>query len=302
MLNSFLEKIAAQKSGYLGLMGSDVGAHNTPVLLEKLGSFIGKDVMGLLIEGFVLLEKWALLETLIVNKLVDHGFCSDLLYNLVAKRQSHLICLCLRHFSDIKASDLCRVLKYFLSPPEEAFLGMKVVRAEWEREALLAIEKAKNASLSGKLAKDAAILFMIAYDSFTSPELCLHFLVSSNVVDDVVFSSAISKLNAEEMLALIRYLGKFLRKYERFPQAIPCPKAESVLGLKMCKWVPKLENVVKCLGLVVDEHFSSLALHSEFHGELKEIEGIVSSLVSEGRLCCSITNVIEVLIPKVQGA
>ncbi|KAJ8452353.1 hypothetical protein Cgig2_006158 [Carnegiea gigantea] len=265
MLNSFLEEIVKKRFGEvgLGLTSDDCGAYYCDKLLEKYGFLVGRDVMSLVIEGLVLLEQWQLLETLIVNKLVDYGLRSDLLYNLVAKR-----------------------------------------REEWENEALLAIKKATDQSLSGKtleLAKDASILLMMAYDSYSLPELCLHFLVSCNV-DDVVFSSAVSKLNAEEMMALIRYLGKWLRKYERFPQAVPCPTAEAALGLKMCKWVPKLEDVVKCLGLVVDEHFFSLALRSEVHREVKEIEGFVGSLVSEGRLCCSLANVIEVLKPEVGGA
>lgn len=305
-LNSFLEEIVKKRFGEvgLGLTSDDCGAYYCDKLLEKYGFLVGRDVMGLVIEGLVLLEQWQLLETLIVNKLVDYGLRSDLLFNLVAKRRSDLICLCLRHFSDVKSSDLFRVLKYFLSPSKAACLSMNKVREEWESEALLAIKKATDESLSGKtleLAKDASILLMMAYDSFSLPELCLHFLVSCNV-DDVVFSSAVSKLTAEEMLALIRYLGKWLGKYERFPQAVPCATAEAALGLKMCKWVPKLEDVVKCLGLVVDEHFSSLALHSEFHREVKEIKGVVGSLVSEGRLCCSVANVIEVLKPEVGGA
>uniref|UniRef100_A0A7C8ZEI5 Uncharacterized protein n=1 Tax=Opuntia streptacantha TaxID=393608 RepID=A0A7C8ZEI5_OPUST len=302
MLNSFLEEIVKKKFGELGLglTSADCGAYYCDKLLEKYGFLVGRDVMGLLIEGFVLLEQWQLLETLIVNKLVDYGLYSELLYNLVVKRRSDLICLCLRHFSDVKALDLFRVLKYFLSPSKDAWLSMKKVREEWESQALLAIKKATDASLTGKtleLAKHASILLMMAYDGFTLSELCLHFLVSCNV-EEVVFSSAVSKLNAEDMMALIRYLGKWLRKYERFPQAVPCPTAEAALGLKMCRWVPKLEDVVQCLGLVVDEHFSSLALHSEFHREVKEIEGIVGSLVSEGRLCCSVANVIEVLKPE----
>lgn len=78
-----------------------------------------------------------------------------------------------------------------------------------------------------------------------------------------------------------------------FPYAGPCPKASSMLGLKACDWVPKLEDVVRCLGLVLDENFSSLVLHPEFHKESNCIEGLVGSLASEARLCFLVANAIE---------
>ncbi|KAL0695116.1 hypothetical protein Bca4012_062296 [Brassica carinata] len=53
-----------------------------------------------------------------------------------------------------------------------------------------------------------------------------------------MFASAVSKLNFNEMRRFIRYLSKWMKKYERFPQAGQCPKAASMLGLKLCDWVP----------------------------------------------------------------
>ncbi|KNA20345.1 hypothetical protein SOVF_052750 [Spinacia oleracea] len=311
IFNSFLQEFGEKKFGALdGLVskkGVDVnGEEYSCKLVEKLGSFIGRDVMGLVIQGCLVLGNWMILETLIVNKLViDHGIRSDLLYNLVTKGRCDIVCLCLRNFTDFDSSDLGRVFKCLLSPSKEGCLNMVTVMNEWESEANAAIEKVEDKKLSGKklgLAKEAALLLMIGYDQFSPMELCLHFLLSSSNVDEVVFSSALSKLNAEEMLSFVRYLGKWLNKYERFPQVGPCPKAATTLGLNLCQWVPKLEDVVKALGLVVDEHFSSLALHSEFHEVLKVVEGVVSSLVSEGRLCCSVANLIEILKPEGGGA
>ncbi|KAA8540932.1 hypothetical protein F0562_024930 [Nyssa sinensis] len=144
---------------------------------------------------------------------------------------------------------------------------MAIVRKEWESQALCAIETATDTGLSGKilsLAKEASVLLM-------------------------------------EMKSLIRYLGKWLKKYERFPQAGPCPKASSTLSLKACEWVPTLVDIVKCLGLVMDEHFSSLVLHPEFHEELRSVVGVVNSLALEARISCSIANVIENLRTEVKG-
>ncbi|XP_039042437.1 uncharacterized protein LOC120181345 [Hibiscus syriacus] len=163
-----------------------------------------------------------------------------------------------------------------------------------ESQAFLAIEKARLGKKS-RLAKEAAILLMVAHDGFSDDELCLHYLLASNNVDEVIFSSSLGRLGRKELMNLIQYLGKWLKKYERFPQAIPCPKASSALGLKICDWVPKLEDVTNCLGFLVDENFSSLMLHPELREELKSIEGVVSSLAFEARFCCSMTNVIEKL-------
>ncbi|KAL2892256.1 putative aquaporin NIP4-2, partial [Bienertia sinuspersici] len=309
MLNSFLHIIGEKKFGGLDGLGEnkdEEGEGYTCKLVEKCGSFIGRDVMGLVIEGCLVLGNWEILKTLIVNKfIVDHGLRSELLYNLVSKGRCDLVSLCLRYFTDLESSDLGRILKCFLSPSKDGCLNMAIVKDEWESDANAAIDKlSNNKKLSGKklaLAKDAALLLMTAYDQFTPSELCLHFMLSPSNVDEVVFSSAVSKLNTDEMLSFVRYLGKWLRKYERFPQVGPCPKAAAKLGLNMCQWVPRLEDVVKSLGLVVDEHFSSLALHSDFHEDLKAVEGVVSSLASEGRLCCSVASLIEILKPEIGG-
>ncbi|XP_022962767.1 uncharacterized protein LOC111463156 [Cucurbita moschata] len=109
---------------------------------------------------------------------------------------------------------------------------------------------------------------MIAHDEFSAQELCLHYLLASPNVDESILSSALSKLNHEEMISLIRYLGKWLKKYERFPHAV------TVLGLKACDWVPKLDDVVRYVGLMLDQNFSSLVLLPDFQEELKSMEGL----------------------------
>ena len=170
---------------------------------------------------------------------------------------------------------------------------MVSVRKEWESQALLAIEKASNEKLSRKKSREASILLMIAHDGFSASELCLHYLLASSNVDEMILSYSISKLNVKEMMSLIRYLGKWLKKFERFPQAGPCPEASCMLGLMACDWVPRVEVVVKCLGVMLDENFLSLVLHPEFHEELRSIEGVVGTLAIESRLCCSMATAIK---------
>lgn len=299
ILDKFLEN-TREKIGIPIGVASDDGY--TRVLVEKVGFFMGKEVSALVLEACVTFEIWELVETLIVNGFVGNSCYPNLVPRLVSKERSDLLSHCVKHVSDLGLLELHLILKYFLSSQGHA--NLINVRKEWEAQALLAIDKATDKNFSRKkaaMAKEASVLLMLAHDGFSSSELCLHYLLASANVDEVVLSSAISKLNGKEMMSLIQYLGKWLKKYERFPQAVPCPKASSTLGLKACDWVPKLEDLVKCLGMVLDENFSTLVLHPEFHEELRSIEKIVSSSALEARFSCSVACVAEKLKIEVQG-
>ncbi|GAV73827.1 hypothetical protein CFOL_v3_17310 [Cephalotus follicularis] len=302
IFNSFLEKIREKVGISIGIDSSN--NEYIRLLIEKVGFLMSRDVTGLVLEASVDLEIWELVETLIANRLVDQLFYSKLVVILVAKNKADLVCLCIKHASNLGLTELICILKYFLCPPRDAYDSMTNVRKQWESQALLAMEKMvprekdSNKDHSRRMlhvAKAASILLMIAHDGFSASELCLHYLIASPNFDELILSSSISKLSGNEMLSLIRYLGKWLKKYQRFPQAGPCPKASSMLGLEACDCAPKLEDVVRFLGLVLDENFSSLLLHAEFHEELISIEKVVHSLVSEAGLCCSMADLVEYL-------
>lgn len=288
ILNSFLKK-NMEKIGLPVVVNQSDDTSYACLMLEKLGIFIGRDVLCLILEASLVLELWEVLKTLVVQGVV----CTNLVETLVKKKRSDLLCLCIKHNSELQSSDLVSLLKYFLSPPKDAYSTMMIVRKDWENQALLAIEKTSKQNSKSILAKEASVLLMLAYDGFSSSELCLHYLFASSNLDQLTLSYSLSRLNGTEMLSLIKYLGKWLKKYEKFPQASPCPKAGSKLGLKACEWVPSLESVVKYLGLILDEHFSTLVLYSDFHDDLKLIDGVVKSLASEARLCCSVADVVE---------
>jgi len=296
-LVSYLENIR-EKVGVSVEIGDSSGSDHCKILINILGSFIGKDVAGLILDGCVSLEIWELVEAFIVNGLIVNSCYANLVAKLVEKKRSDLICLCCKHAFDLGLSEIFTILRYFLSPSKDAYNSMASVKKEWENQATLAIEKASDSNLKQKnslVAKEASILFMMAYDGFSAPELCLHYLIASPNINNAMLSPAFNKLNGKELLNLIRYLAKWVKKYERFPQAGPCPKASSVLGLKACDWIPKLEDVVKCLGVVLDENFSSLVLHPQFHEELRSIEGLVSSLTAEAKTCYMMTVVTDKL-------
>ncbi|KAF6151055.1 hypothetical protein GIB67_042390 [Kingdonia uniflora] len=297
LFNSFLVKNGNIIGVSVELEPSD--KRYTCVLVEKLGFLIGEDLAGLILDVCVNLEIWDLLETLIVNGVRGHLSSTSWIESLAEKKRSDLLCVCVKHIGEVGASNFLTILKYFLSPPKGSEDTMSIIRKQWENQALLAIEKVTNARVMDQyldLAKQASILLMISYDGFSSSELCMHYLFASPNVDELILSYSLSRLDGSEMFKLIQYLGKWLRKYERFPRAIPCVNAASVLGLDACDWVPSLVSIVKSLGLVFDDHFLSLVLSSEYHEELRSIEGIVKSLSSEARLCCSVTDVVENLV------
>ncbi|KAG1342732.1 hypothetical protein COCNU_05G009610 [Cocos nucifera] len=299
LLNSFLRNNAEKIRLSLGSDPSDAsGPDFTCGAIEKLGFLIGREVAALIAEGCVVLELWEVLESLILQGLVGHLNSTNLVEKLVEKSRSELLCLFVKHVPDLRSLELLSVLKYFLSPTEESYGSMIRVRKQWEKQGLLAIEKAAQKGIPKKvsnLAKEASILLMVAYDGFSSSELCLHYVFGSSNLDGLMLSSAISKLDGWEVLGLIRYFVKWLEKYQRFPEAAPCPSAGSVLRLKACESVPSLESVLRGLGLVLDEHFSYLVLNSEFHDEMRAAEKVINSLASEADLCFPVDVIIKYL-------
>lgn len=298
MLNSYLEKNSEKLGTSVAIEQKDEGY--TKALIQQLGFLMGEAVLGLVLEACFAFEIWEILETLIVRGLIEGSCSRKLVHNLIEKRRSDLVCLCVKHVSDLQVSDILSVLRFFLSPPKDAYGTMIVIRKQWETQALSAIEMAADKTLGEKtlkFAKDAAILLMMSHDEFTTSELCLHYLLSSPNLDDVIFSACIGKLNGSEIMGFVRYLKKWLGKYQKFPQVCSSiPKASSNHGLKALDSIPSLEHVTKCFGFVLDEHFSSLVMHPEFCEEVKSIELIVNSLASETRFCCKLANLSKLML------
>ncbi|XP_071687012.1 uncharacterized protein [Rutidosis leptorrhynchoides] len=287
MLNLYLEKIRESAEISIGVEPKD--EVYSKVFIQKFGFLIGEAVLGLVIEACFVFEIWEILKTLIVGGLVNSSCFKDFVGNLIEKRRADLVCLSVKYVSDLQVSDIISVMRFFLCPPKDGYSSMVDVRKEWERKAVSAIETAGDKSAGEKkltLAKDAAVLLMMAHDEFTTSELCLHHLIASSNVDDVILSACIGKLNGSEIMSFVRYLKKWLVKYLKFPHAYLSSKSLP----KAVELVPSLENVTKCFGFVIDEHFSSLVLHPEFCEEVKSVEFVVSSLASEARICCSLAN------------
>ncbi|KAK8587428.1 hypothetical protein V6N12_021921 [Hibiscus sabdariffa] len=157
MLNPFLEKFREKGGIVIGVDSNDSGY--TSVLLQKVRSLLGRDVLSLVLEACISLGIWELLEVLIVNGLIDHSCYSNLIVNLAAKKRSDLLCLCVKHARNLGSVELLCVLKYFLCPPKDGYASMVNVRKKWESQALLAIEKATLGKKS-RLAKEASLRTM----------------------------------------------------------------------------------------------------------------------------------------------
>ncbi|XP_015947200.1 uncharacterized protein LOC107472165 isoform X2 [Arachis duranensis] len=301
-LNSYLNSIA-EKIGVSVAINPSMPNY-TKFLIDKVGYFMGKDVVGVVLDVCISFDIWDIVEALIEHGVIKHSCHSGLVTRLIEKKRSDLICTCIKHAFDLGSSEILSILRYFLSPSKDAYDSMITVKKEWENQVQLAIDGISDSSWNKKnllVAKEASVLLMVAYDGFSASEICLHYLLASSNFNDVLLSSSFSKLNGKELINLIRYLSKWLKKYERFPQAGPCPEAAAALGLTVCDWVPKLDDVVKFLGFVLDENFSSLVLHPEFHEQLRLIEEVVSSLTAESKCCFLMADVVNKLKMEVKG-
>ncbi|KAL5995454.1 hypothetical protein ACLOJK_025516, partial [Asimina triloba] len=294
-LNSFLEQ--TMKGIGLSVSVATADPDYTRLAIEKMGFAISRDVAGLIAEACLVLGLWELLDALIAQGLIRGLSTSSvvLVEGLIRKSRADLLCRYIRAASDIQSSELLLILKYFLSPPNESRLSLVSVTKEWEKQAMLSIDRASDQNLDemkSRRARQAAILLMMAHDGFSANELCLHYLFASRNVHGLPLSWAVARLDGLEVVRLVKYLGKWLRKYEKFPEASPCPEA-ATWGLEACKWVPSIEVIVVCLGSVLDEHLLYLTLSSELHEELRSIGELARLFTAEAGLCCSLASVIE---------
>ncbi|XP_068640411.1 uncharacterized protein [Aristolochia californica] len=286
LLNSFFKKCGEKANISIDMQASEESKYSSR-LIEKFGVFLGPYLARLIAECCVVLELWDLLETLILQHLIKHSVFSHLIVTLVEKKKSHLLCLCVKCATDLQPSDILAILKYFLAT--DSCDAMKEVREEWEAQARTAIDKVvqKKSSLN----KQAAILLMAANDGFSASEKGLHYLFRSINTEDTALTWAIGELEGPEVMRLVRYLAKWLEKYERFPELVGAGSEGN--ELEASKWVPSLESVVISAGMVIDEHFSYLVLQREFYEELRMLEERVRILVEEAKLCAGVANMIE---------
>ncbi|AQK89909.1 uncharacterized protein LOC100280435 [Zea mays] len=211
----------------------------------------------------------------------------ELISSLCKKDQVDLVCALLRQAADIRSSEILAALRCFLSPAsDKAYDAMIDVKGRWKDAAVLAVNRCQGKSAGKRKRVDAAtrrvaLLLMMGYDRFTSPEVCLHYLFASEIVDSVVLGAAVAELDGEEVIKLMRYLNMWIGKYRRFLEAHMCPEAVEMLELDQCDIVPSFGAVARALGVLLDNHFSHLVLNADAREDLRAAELIVRELTAE---------------------
>ncbi|XP_006643669.1 uncharacterized protein LOC102713580 [Oryza brachyantha] len=218
--------------------------------------------------------------------LVDCGLLRhpppNILSSLSEANRPDLVCAVVRQAADLRSSELLATLRFFLSPASDgAYDAMMSIKDRWKEAAVLAVNRCRQGKKADATARQAALLLMMGYDGFTSPEVCLHYLFASGNVDSMVFGTAVAELDGGEVARLMKYLAKWIGKYQRFPEAQPCPEAVGMPGLELCDAVPSFQVVAMALGLVLDQHFSHLVLNAELKEDLKTTEMMVKQLAAE---------------------
>lgn len=124
-----------------------------------------------------------------------------------------------------------------------------------------------------------ALVAVAAVEGFSSFELCLHSVLLLPR-DESILLSALSELEAREVLLLVKYLRKWMEKYL---------KALAWSTFPHPKWatfpIPVVSHVVTWANCLVDCHFTKLLLMEDGTAEILELHQLVGQLSkSVGRL------------------
>jgi hypothetical protein len=252
--------------------------------IRALAPYFPGAVASLFASAAVRLADYEVLLALAECRLLPHP-PPDLISSLADSGRADIVCFVLRQAADIRSSEILAALRCFLSPAsEEAYDAMVDVKNRWREVALSAINKCNRQSAEMKVydvARRAALLLMMGHDGFSSPDVCLHYLLASGNVDSVVLGAAVAELDGDEVVRITRYLNKWIEKYRRFPEAQPCPEASVMLGLEQCDSVPTFGAVARAMGVVLDNHFSHLVLNADVREDLRAADVMLKDLAVE---------------------
>ncbi|WOK93428.1 hypothetical protein Cni_G02125 [Canna indica] len=97
-------------------------------MIEKMSFLISGEVVELIAKCCAVLEVWEVLETLLLEGLIRHLKSTKLVEKLVEKNQPELLCLLVKHVSDLQ-SEFLAILKYLLAEAGDtiyaSFIGTK---------------------------------------------------------------------------------------------------------------------------------------------------------------------------------
>ncbi|GJN37688.1 hypothetical protein PR202_gb26669 [Eleusine coracana subsp. coracana] len=255
-----------------------------PEAIKAIAPYFPATIAPLVASAAARIADYDVLLALAQSRLLSHP-PPELISSLSDNDRVDLVCAVLRQATDLRSSEILAGLQCFLSPAsEKAYDAMVDVKNQWKDAAVSAVNKCRDDSVEmvfTDAARRAALLLMMGHDGFSSPEVCLHYLLASGNVDPVVLGAAVAELDGGEVVRLMRYLNKWIEKYRRFPDAQTCPEAMSMLGLEQCGCVPPFGAVARALGVVLDNHFSHLVLNADVREDLRAADMMLKELATE---------------------
>ncbi|XP_057831691.1 uncharacterized protein LOC131042439 [Cryptomeria japonica] len=283
LINPFLNMVQEQ------IEGKTNKSENTLNLLEKVGPYLGRELVKEMVRFCVELRLWRHL-TLLLGLSLPTSLCLHihLVEKLKEAKRSDMLCLMLERMTDIQPSDFLLILSYFLCPSKDDNT-MSSFRKERKQQALKAMEMEEH-KRSDFAFQQTALLVATAFDRFSTTDFCFHFVVSASV-DENVLGWVIERIDNREVLKLVRYLLKWLAVYSSCHLTGPL----DFPAVNVSRWVPSLVSVIQWASVILDESFSTLLLGTEFHAEFKSMEETVKNMVEVASGASSLASIVELL-------
>lgn len=270
------------------------GTTSTRDLLQSVARYLPRDVLNEIVRYSVALSLWKFLEVLIHCRVVNWNSSAGIVEKLVDAKRVDIVCLFVENMPEIRPPDLLLILNYFLNPSRDDGKMAKFRRGR-KQKTLTALENAALGARKSELAfQEMARLLAATMDGFSPAEFCMHSVISTSI-DENVLGFVIGQLDDTEVLRLLRYLGKWLRKYSgcHLTGPVDFPSAEG--DLSYSRWVPSLASVLKWLHVILNEEYSTLVLRGEFHDTLKCLEETVRVLLAIVSEASSLASIVELL-------
>eukprot|EP00249_Psilotum_nudum_P017880 c26533_g1_i1 orf=219-1526(+) len=303
---------------YLEKTLSESRAYSFVDLLKRAVPLLGRKLVNAFLQVCVVTGFWNGLLSLLESQSISGYAYPELVPKLVERNRAFLLSMWLTNVHDPRPSDLFLVLKFFLKDTRQSLKACTYVRKQWRQMALAAIKEAADEQRnevdlndgthtidyekisdakrtdsrqrSSEKAKDdvvsKAVLLSAAVDGFSSHEICLHYIVASGQ-DEAVLASIVSQLDTGELLRLLQYLTKWLKKYSAL--SIHSTVSKRGQGPR----IPTLNQILQLITVILDEHYPTLVLSAGFHSELKELHCLIKEFVDIGFKASSLAGVTE---------
>lgn len=260
-------------------------------LIRKNCCRLGQDVVLLIAQRSLSLNYWGLVQVLAECRLITGHVCEELIHQMVQSGAADLMCFFVRHVEDMEPSYLLRMLRLILTGTGVSF---EPVLTEWNRAANAAIAVAAkrhdhvnsgrilhaNGNMGRQLRKSrkeavavrSALALAMAVDGFAAYELCLHDFLAADI-DRAVVVYLVERLNLGEVLLVLRYLNKWVDKYNRRLANQNSPK-----GTKKCR-IPTLPRILLWTTVLIDVHCQQFVTGGyELSAELRKLQHSIREL------------------------